>query len=157
MKIKMFITDVDGVLTDGGIYYTKTGAFMKRFNAKDGLAHDILKEHGVITVMLTGGISEIANARAKKLGFDECHTHQKYKLRKAKILMNKYKVDPKEVVFIGDEVVDIELLTYVGYPFCPADAHKEVKRICPNVCKTPGGQGVMREVVQTLQDNGLLE
>ena len=147
-KIKLLITDVDGVLTDGGMYYSKNGESLKKFNTKDGMGIEILVNNGIVPVILTKEKSDIVLKRAEKLKIKEVHIDVKNKLEKAEEIIKKYNVGFGAVVFIGDDINDIQLLKKVGFSCCPFDAVEEVKNVVSQVCKAKGGEGVVREVVE---------
>lgn len=149
-KIKLFITDVDGVLTDGGMYYSEKGENLKKFNTKDGMGIEILVNNGIVPVILTKENSDIVIRRAEKLKIKEVHIGVEDKLEKAKEIIKKYDVGFGEVVFIGDDINDIQVLKKVGFSCCPFDAVEEVKKVVSHVCKAKGGEGVVREVVEII-------
>jgi YrbI family 3-deoxy-D-manno-octulosonate 8-phosphate phosphatase len=145
-KIGMVITDVDGVLTDGSMYYSENGELLKGFNTRDGMGFELLELNNIITVILTKEPSKIVVTRAKKIRVNETHVGVENKLAKGLEIINKYKISPGNVAFIGDDINDIPLLEIVGFPCCPSDAEEEVKKKVKYVCKKPGGGGVLREV-----------
>jgi N-acylneuraminate cytidylyltransferase len=141
---------VDGVLTDGGMYYSKNGESLKKFNTKDGMAIEILVNNGIVPVILTKEKSDIVIKRAEKLKIKEVHIGVENKLEKAKEIIKKYDVGFGEVVFIGDDINDIPLLKKVAFSCCPFDAIEEVKKVASHVCKAKGGEGVVREVTHLI-------
>ena len=149
-RIKLLITDVDGVMTDGCMYYSKNGENLKKFNTKDGMGIEILVNNGIVPVILTKENSDIVLKRADKLKIKEVHIGVVDKLEKAKEIIKKYNVDFGEVIYIGDDINDIPLLKKVGYSCCPFDAVEEVKKVVSHVCKAKGGEGVVREVVENI-------
>ena len=149
-KIRMFITDVDGVLTDGGMYYSEKGEILKKFNTRDGMGIEILVKNGIIPVILTKENSSIVLKRAEKLKIKEVYIGVEDKLKKAETLIKKYDFGFDEVVYIGDDINDIPLLKKVGFSCCPFDAIEEVKKVVNHVCKAKGGEGVVREVVDII-------
>lgn len=146
-KIKMFITDVDGVLTDGGMYYSEKGEILKKFNTRDGMGIEILVKNGIVPVILTKENSSIVLKRAEKLKIKETYIGVEDKFKKAEVLIKKYNLSFDEVVYVGDDINDIPLLKRVGFSCCPFDAVEEVKKAVNQVCKAKGGEGVVREVV----------
>ena len=149
-KIKMFITDVDEMLTDGGMYYSEKGEILKKFNTKDGMGFEILIKNRIIPIILTKENSNIVLKRAKKLKINEVYIGVKDKLKKAGELIKKYNFGFDEIIYIGDDINDITLLKKAGFSCCPFDAVEEVKKAVNYVCKVKGGEGVVREVVDTL-------
>lgn len=146
-QIKMFLTDCDGCLTDGGMYYSEKGDELKKFNTKDGMAFSFLKKAGVITGIITGEDTEINKRRAKKLNIDILESGCKDKLEKVKELCTKYKINLENVCYIGDDINDLEILKVVGLSCCPADAVDTIKENVKYIASSNGGQGVIREVV----------
>jgi YrbI family 3-deoxy-D-manno-octulosonate 8-phosphate phosphatase len=144
--INMVITDVDGVLTDGSMYYSENGESLKSFNTRDGMGFELLTLNNIIPVILTKESSKIVLKRAKKIRVDETHIGIENKLEKGLEIINKYNISPRNVAFIGDDINDIPLLGVVGFSCCPLDADEEVKNKVKYICKKPGGKGVLREV-----------
>ena len=149
MKIKLFIMDVDGTLTDGKIYMGENGEVMKAFNVKDGyaIAH-MLPEMGIIPVIITGRKSKIVENRAKELNITEFYQGVGDKLAQLKKVAEKYKASPEEIAYIGDDLNDLECIEYCGVTACPVDAVEEVKRKVTYVCKNNSGEGSVREFIE---------
>ena len=145
-KIKMFVMDVDGVLTDGCTYYSARGEEMKKFNMKDGMGISLLKQRGIIPVIITQENSKIVLKRAKKLGV-EVYIGVKDKLKKVTEIADKYRISLDAVGYIGDDINDIEAMKVVALPFAPADAVEEVKKIARVVTQRKGGRGCVREAI----------
>ena len=149
-KIKMLLTDCDGCLTDGGMYYSEKGDEMKKFNTRDGLAFGILKSRGIITGIITGENVELNRRRAAKMRVDELYMGIHDKLSVVKSLAEKYGVMLDEIAYIGDDINDIEVLRNVGLSCCPADAVKSVRGIAGYIARANGGGGVIREVTELI-------
>ena len=162
-NIKLFLTDVDGCLTDAGMYYSADGEVMKRFCVYDGMGMVLLQQAGIPCGILTSEQSPIVKARAEKLKLKflylgvgskvnpKCLT----KLEAAQEICVKLGIGLENVCYVGDDVNDIDLLSAVGLPCCPPNARPEVKAI-NGICvlKTPGGQGAIREITdQILKTN----
>ena len=148
-KIKLVISDVDGVLTDGGMYYCENGDELKKFNTRDGMAFQLMRERGIKTAIITSENTKIVERRAAKLHIDYLMQGKRDsgKLEAAKEICNKMKITLSEVAFIGDDVNDIELLEQVGFAFCPADAAESVRKLGRiKVLSTKGGEGTIREI-----------
>lgn len=148
-KIKLVISDVDGVLTDGGMYYCENGDELKKFNTRDGMAFQLMRERGIKTAIITSENTKIVERRAAKLHIDYLMQGKRDsgKLEAAKEICNKMKITLSEVAFIGDDVNDIELLEQVGFAFCPADAAESVRKLGRiKVLSTKGGEGIIREI-----------
>lgn len=158
-KIMLFLTDVDGCLTDGGMYYSAEGETIKRFCVYDGVGMVLLKQAGIPCGILTSELSPIVKARAEKLKLDflylgvgskvnqDCLT----KLQAAREICGKLGITMNEVCYVGDDVNDIDLLRVVGFPCCPPNARPEVKALPGiKILKTPGGQGAIRELADEI-------
>ena len=157
--VKLFLTDVAGCLTDGGMYYSAEGDVMNRFCVYDGMGMVLLRKAGIACGILTSENSPIVKARAEKLKLDYLYLGvgskdqegSLTKLEAAKQICEKMGITLAEVCYVGDDVNDIDLLEAVGMPCCPPNARPEVKAI-PNikVLNTPGGQGAVREIADAI-------
>jgi len=149
-QIKIFLTDVDGVLTDAGMYYSETGDELKKFNTRDGMGFQLLRNKGIKTGFITSEITQLVIKRAEKLQIDFLHQGKKNKgkLDAALEICSKENISLKEVAYIGDDINCIELLSKVGLAACPADAVNEVKEI-PDILilNKRGGEGCVREFI----------
>lgn len=152
-KIKLFLADVDGTLTDAGMYYSENGNELKKFNTRDGLGFRLLKEAGIKTGIITSENTKIVESRAKKLNIDYLYQGQLDggKLNIAKVICKKENISLDEVAYIGDDVNCIDLLSAVGFAACPADAHSQVKAI-PGIdqMQLNGGEGCVREWIDMI-------
>lgn len=146
-KIKVFLTDSDGCLTDGGMYYTENGDEIKKFNTKDGMGIKILKEKGIITGIITGENVEMVRRRAKKLGMEEVHCGIQNKMEVVKNICEKYHCGLQNVAYVGDDVNDVEVLKSVGLSFSVANAVTEAKKAADYVTERKGGEGALREII----------
>lgn len=154
MKIALIITDIDGVWTDGSMYYTEFGDEFKRFNTSDSVGILLAREAGIPVVIMTGENSKSTKNRAKKLN-TECLLGVKDKLTTARALTEKMGITLKEVAFIGDEINDIPLLKAVGLSGCPASAPDYTHAITDISIETNGGFGAFRDfVIHVLKKNG---
>ncbi len=155
--IKLFLTDVDGVLTDGGMYYTEKGDEFKRFCVYDGMGLQQIQLRGIKTGIITSEDRMLNQRRAQKIGLDYYYPGVKQKLQLATSLCDELAITLEQVAFIGDDVNDLELLGAVGIAACPLNARSEVKAI-PNILQlqTAGGQGAVREFIEYLMDNQLI-
>lgn len=154
MKIKLFVMDVDGTLTDGKIYMGENGEVMKAFNVKDGyaIAH-MLPEMEIIPVIITGRKSKIVENRAKELGITELYQGVGDKLTQLKMVAEKYNAAPEQIAYIGDDLNDLACIEYCGLTACPADAVEEVKQKVTYVCNKNGGEGAVREFICKIEEN----
>ena len=149
MKIKLFVTDVDGTLTDGKIFIGENGEMMKAFCVKDGAAlHGLLPEYGIPVAIITGRESIIVSNRAKELGVELVFQNVKEKLPLLKKLANERDIMLEEIAYIGDDINDLECIKAVGLGACPADAVEEVKRNAKYISKKRGGVGAVRDFVE---------
>lgn len=146
VKIKIIFSDVDGVLTDGGLFYTEDGLTFKKFNVKDGMAVNLLREAKIYCGVISTDKSKIIKTRAERLKMDFAVIGEWDKKSKAKEICAGYGLDLSQAAFIGDDVNDIELLKSVGFSACPNDAVKKVKETVNYVSSKNGGDGIFREI-----------
>jgi 3-deoxy-D-manno-octulosonate 8-phosphate phosphatase (KDO 8-P phosphatase) len=155
-KVRLFIFDVDGVLTDGSLSYGAQGELMKTFNVHDGLGIKLLQESGVKTAIISARITAITNARAKDLGIDYVHQGGHDKLSPFKALLNELGLTEEQVAFIGDDVVDLPLLRRVGLAVSVPNGRKEAQQHAHYITEAAGGRGAVREACEFVlhaQDN----
>lgn len=148
--IKMFLTDCDGCLTDGGMYYSEKGDELKKFNTRDGVGFDLLLQKGIITGIITSENVDLNRRRAEKLKLDILEVGCKNKLEVITRICFDCNISLQNVCYIGDDISDIEAIKAVGYGCCPADAVPEVKAVADYVTKAKGGEGVIREAVRKI-------
>ena len=150
-RIKLVLTDCDGVLTDGGVYYGELGEVLKRFNIRDGMGVVRLRELvGVETGIVTGETSPSVVTRAAKLKITELHLGAGDKLAVLAEILLRTGLDANEIAFIGDDVNDLGILQAVGFSACPVDATRQNKAVVDYCCETPGGQGCFRELAELI-------
>ena len=149
-EIKMFLTDCDGCLTDGGMYYSEKGDELKKFNTRDGMGFALLRQKGVITGIVTSESVDLNRRRAEKLKLDILEAGCKDKLNAIKRICDERRISLENVCYIGDDINDLEVIKAVGYGCCPSDAMPEVKRVANYVSTAKGGEGVIREVVKKI-------
>ncbi len=150
MNIKIVLTDVDGVLTDGGMYYTEEGDIMKRFFARDGMGVTLLKKANISTIIVTKEKNKIIKQWAKKMNIAKVYDGILDKSSILDIVCKNYHLLPNQVAYIGDDVNDIGLLKIVGLSAVPKDGSTQAKKICNYICKMPGGYGAFRELVDLI-------
>jgi 3-deoxy-D-glycero-D-galacto-nononate 9-phosphatase len=156
--IRLFATDIDGVWTDGGMYYDANGNEWKKFNTSDSAGVAFLKLLDIPVVILTGENTPIVQRRADKLGIAECHIGVVHKLEKMQEICTKHNVSLTEVAYIGDDLNDISLLKAAGLSACPVNAPSYVQQIVHWPLPVKGGHGAFRAFVEKyLQENNLLE
>lgn len=153
-EIKMFLTDCDGCLTDGGMYYSEHGDELKKFNTRDGMGFALLRQKGVITGIITSENVELNKRRAEKLKLDILEAGCKDKVAAVKQICKERRIDLVNVAYIGDDINDLEVIQMVGFGCCPEDAMPEVKEVAKYVTRAKGGEGVIREVVEKIHIMG---
>lgn len=152
-KIKLFLTDIDGVMTDAGMYYSDSGNQFKKFNAHDGLGLQILRGKGYKVGLITSEDRPLIENRFKKLGLDYLYQGKIYggKLASALEICKKEGITLDEVSYVGDDVNCLDLLSAVGFAACPQDAVDEIKQI-PDILilSKKGGEGCIREFIDLI-------
>lgn len=147
-RIRLVLTDCDGVLTDGGVYYSERGEEMKRFNIRDGMGVERLRNHGILTGIMTGEMSPSVRTRAAKLRIEELHLGIKDKPTCLHEILARTGLTAEEVAFIGDDTNDVEILGLVGLSACPGDATSFARAVADFHCQTAGGHGCFRELAE---------
>jgi 3-deoxy-D-manno-octulosonate 8-phosphate phosphatase (KDO 8-P phosphatase) len=148
-RVRLVLTDCDGVLTDGGIFYSAYGEEMVRFDRRDGMGVERLRElAGIETGIVTRERSEITARRAGKLGIHLLHLGAVDKAGVLEDVARKRDLTPSQVAFIGDDVNDLPALARAGLAGCPADAFETVREACHYVTRAPGGHGAFREFAE---------
>lgn len=150
-QIKLFLSDVDGTLTDGGMYYSENGDELKKFNTRDGMGFQLLREAGIKTGIITSENTQIVSNRAKKLKIDFLIQGKRDggKLAAAQEICTQLGITLKEVAYIGDDINCRELLEAVGLAACPADANAIIKNIASiKIMNHNGGEGCVREFIE---------
>ena len=145
-KVRMVIMDVDGVLTDAGMYYSESGDELKKFNTRDGHGIALLHAAGIKTALVTRERTPIVTRRAAKLRITEVHQGALDKLPVVKGILEKHGVAPVAACYIGDDVGDQEVMGYVGFAAAVADALPPIRKIAHYVTRKRGGEGAVREV-----------
>jgi 3-deoxy-D-manno-octulosonate 8-phosphate phosphatase (KDO 8-P phosphatase) len=150
-QIKLLFTDCDGVLTDGGVYYSSKGEEMKRFSLRDGMGVERLRNlvH-VETGIITGENSDIVLRRTEKLKIQEYHPGVKNKLEKVKEIINQHGLKYDQIAYIGDDYNDLEIMKCVGLSACPSDAISILLEIADVVVKNKGGFGAFRDFAEII-------
>jgi len=143
--IRLFLTDVDGVLTDAGMYYSETGDELKKFNTRDGMGLALLRKAGIQVGIVTSENTRIVERRATKLKVDHLFQGVKDKLGVVEELRARLGFDWAEIAYIGDDINDLEVLQKAGWSACPADAEPVIREIVRTRCTRRGGEGAVRE------------
>ncbi len=148
--IRMVIFDVDGVLTDGSLFVGDDGQEYKAFNSKDGHGMRMLQEAGVEIAILTGRTSNVVRLRMEELGIERVMQGHRAKLPAFEALLTDCGLAPEQIAYVGDDVVDLPVMTRVGLAIGVADAHPLVKRHAHWLTASPGGRGAAREVCELI-------
>jgi YrbI family 3-deoxy-D-manno-octulosonate 8-phosphate phosphatase len=149
-RVRLLCVDVDGVLTDAGMYYGPDGEVLKRFNTRDGLGLERIRQAGIAVAIISGEDSAIVHARAAKLKIDDVFCGASDKRAAIDELCARHGLRLEQVAFIGDDLNDLVALECVGFPCAVADAAAPVKRAARYVTERRGGDGAVREVCELL-------
>lgn len=150
-RVKLVLTDCDGVLTDGSVYYSELGEKFKRFNIRDGMGVERLRLlAGVESAIVTGESSESVVRRAEKLGIVECHLGAKDKGAVVRSILARRDLSGAEIAYLGDDVNDLPAFELAGVTACPRDAVDEIKARADVVLTHKGGEGAFREFAEML-------
>jgi 3-deoxy-D-manno-octulosonate 8-phosphate phosphatase (KDO 8-P phosphatase) len=152
-KIKMIVMDVDGTLTDGTILLLPDGEELKSYNVKDGAGILLAYLAGLKTGIITGKTSKPLEKRAEKLKIFAVHQGILDKKRALSEILEKTKLKPEQIAYIGDDIGDLEVLKSVGLAGAVADAHPELKKYSHFVCTQPGGKGAVREFIEFILES----
>ncbi len=144
--VRALVTDVDGVLTDGGLYYAETGDELKRFDVRDGQGLVLLREAGMLTAIVTRKQTTIVARRAHDLGIAEVHQNITDKAKAITDLAARHHLDPATVCYVGDDLGDLPAMRLVGIAVAVADAVPEVRRAATYVTRAKPGHGAIREL-----------
>jgi len=158
LAIKLFGMDVDGVLTDGGIYYGEPGLELKRFNAQDGMGVTLLRMAGILPFIITARGSDAVKRRADELGIEEVHQGVMDKIGCLEEILKRRGAGLDETAYVGDDLSDMCVMVRVGLPIAVANARPEIKAVAGHVTASGGGEGAVREACEyVLREAGLLE
>lgn len=144
--VRALVTDVDGVLTDGGLYYAESGDELKRFDVRDGQGLVLLRDAGLLTAIVTRKQTTIVTRRARDLGIAEVQQNVTDKAAAITALLARHQLAPAAVCYVGDDVGDLPAMRLVGLPIAVADAVRDVRRAAAYVTRAGGGRGAIREV-----------
>ena len=149
-EIDLVITDVDGVLTDGGRYYSKEGENLKKFHVRDGMGINLLLRNKIKTIIVTKEDSPIVKKWAKDMNISAVYNNAIIKELELPKICKKFNTKPNKILFIGDDVNDIEIMQSVGFSATPLDGNYKVKKISDYICNVDGGKGVFRELADLI-------
>jgi 3-deoxy-D-manno-octulosonate 8-phosphate phosphatase (KDO 8-P phosphatase) len=146
--ITTFVFDVDGVLTDGTLFLFPGGEMVRRMNIKDGYALQLAVKKNYHVVIISGGFSALVKERLEKLGISKVFMSVHDKKSVLESYMEEYGISKEQVLFMGDDIPDMDVMHAVALPCCPADASKEVKEISKYISPYSGGMGCGRDVIE---------
>jgi 3-deoxy-D-manno-octulosonate 8-phosphate phosphatase (KDO 8-P phosphatase) len=147
-RVKAFMFDVDGVLTDGSVTLMPDGEQVRIMNIKDGYALQLAVKKGYKIAIISGGKSEMIRKRMNGLGVTDVYLACFNKIEVYKELLEIYDVKPEEILYMGDDIPDYEVMKRVGIPTCPNDSVQEIKDISLYVSHQNGGKGAVRDVIE---------
>jgi 3-deoxy-D-manno-octulosonate 8-phosphate phosphatase (KDO 8-P phosphatase) len=147
-KIRTFIFDIDGVLTDGTLLVISGEQQIRRMNVKDGLGLQMAIRNGYMVLVISGGYSAPVKERFEKLGITEVHMSITDKKQFVHDYVRNRNIEWTEILYMGDDLPDLTLLQAVGLPCCPADAVMEIKQIAKYISPVKGGEGCVRDVIE---------
>lgn len=150
--IRLFATDVDGVLTDGGMYYAESGDEWKKFNTRDGMGIKLLQRAGLLTAIVTQERTKLVARRAEKLAIPEVHQGVMDKLALVREMAARHGLTMAQVAYIGDDINDLATLKAAGFSAAPLDGVRQVVTAVDYVCRKRGGAGAVREVIDMILD-----
>ena len=157
-KVRLVAFDVDGVLTDGSLFLGDDGQEYKAFNSKDGHGMKMLQESGIKIAIITGRTSNVVTKRMESLGVEHVYQGRQHKLPALEELLNALHLEPAQVAYVGDDVVDLPILNRVGLAIAVADSHPLVLERVHWTTSLPGGRGAAREVCELIMaSQGTLE
>lgn len=145
-NIKLLVMDVDGTLTDGGVFYSAEGLELKKFYVHDGMGIRLLHQNNISTAIISSDTSEIPLARARKLNITYQIIGVERKIDSLIEIMNKMNITKDEIAFIGDDVNDLEIIKFAGFTAVPNDAHFSLKQYVDCVLDYNGGHGAVRQI-----------
>lgn len=154
-KIRYWVLDVDGTLTDGGIYLDDAGNEMKKFHVKDGAGIRIAQAAGMKVIVLTGRECKATKRRMEELQIDYLFQNVKNKEEFLRLFFRERNIDTGEAGYIGDDLNDLACMKFVGFAACPADACHEVKQCAHYISSVNGGCGAVRDIIEhTMRHSG---
>ena len=154
-KVRCFVFDIDGVLTDGSLHILDDGTMLRKMNIKDGYALQLANKKGYHVFVISGSNAVGVAARLKNLGIDNVYLDIKNKLAHLENLLIHHHIHPENVLYMGDDMPDLDVMKYCGVPTCPADAVHQIKSSSLYISDYLGGQGSVRDVIeQVLTLNG---
>lgn len=147
-RVEAIVLDVDGVMTDGGIIPTPEGDFIRRYNAKDGYAIASAIREGLKVCVISGGRGRMLENRLQMLGVTRFYLNCMDKVAAIQEFASDYNIDLENVIYMGDDIPDLECMRLVGVPVCPSDAAMEVVEASRYISEFNGGHGAVRDIVE---------
>ena len=151
-RLKLMAFDVDGVLSDGTLFYTDEGIEIKAFNCLDGLGLNLLQQAGVTVAIITGRTARCVELRMQHLGIAHVFQGIKNKLETMQALLDRLNIRADEAGFMGDDIIDLQVMAACGFSATPADGHDLAKRQARLISSKNGGRGAVREVCEFILD-----
>jgi YrbI family 3-deoxy-D-manno-octulosonate 8-phosphate phosphatase len=151
-RVRLLVMDVDGVLTDGAMYYGESGEELKRFNTRDGQGVALLHQAGLETAIITGEASPIATRRGAKLRVSEVRIGVQDKLAVLREMLDQRGLELEQVAYIGDDLNDVEVLRHVGLAVVVQDATRRPRAVAHYITRAAGGHGAVRELCELILD-----
>ena len=146
--ITTFIFDIDGVLTDGSVFVTNEGEILRTMNIRDGYALKAAVESGYNVCVISGGSNEGVRVRLRNLGITDIHLGTPDKVETYKEYIELYNIKPEQVLYMGDDIPDLQLMKLAGLAVCPADAVEEIKTVSHYISAKKGGEAFVRDIVE---------
>ncbi|GGF70024.1 KdsC family phosphatase [Wenyingzhuangia marina] len=146
--VKAFIFDVDGVLTNGMVTIFPNGELVRNMNIKDGYALKSAVDAGYNVCIISGGSNEGVRTRLEGLGITDIYLGVHDKIEKYQEIIGKYRLEPKDIVYMGDDIPDYPVMELVGMPCAPQDAAPEIKAVAKYVSPIKGGEGCVRDIIE---------
>jgi 3-deoxy-D-manno-octulosonate 8-phosphate phosphatase (KDO 8-P phosphatase) len=157
-RIKTLLFDVDGVLTNGQVFLMESGEFVRNMNSKDGYALQLAVKKGYRIGIITGGNSQIVKKALQGLGIEDVFLSQHDKLQCYKDYINVHDLKEEEILYMGDDLPDYEVMKRVGLAVCPFDSAHEIKDICTYISNRKGGEACVRDIIeQVMRSQGTWE
>lgn len=147
-KVKAFAFDVDGVFSKSDFYLDSNGEYIRSMNIKDGYAVQLAVKKEYPIAIITGGSSLSVKKRFNDLGVTDIYLNSSYKLESFEDFVYKYELNPDEILYMGDDLPDYEVMKTVGVPTCPSDASEEIQNISRYISNIKGGEGCVRDVIE---------
>ncbi len=160
MNVKAFAFDVDGVFTNGTVFLHPGGEFLRMMNIKDGYAVQYCIKKGYPVAVITGGNSNMIRKRFEYLGVTDIYLRSSDKYQNYENFRLKYSLEHRNILYMGDDIPDYEIMIKAGVPTCPADAVEEIKEVSKYISDKKGGQGCVRDVIEQvlrLHNNWMIE